>query len=220
MSDQTASDPGYPGGRIRDGIGPFGRRHLLAMASALAATVAILLFVSVPIGGSTPAASLPDPGGSFFVIGPQQGALERGLPAPDLVGADGTRLTDLDGLLVELGDIRGRPMWVFFWATWCPPCQQETPDIQRISEARGEDLIILGISVQEPIEVVEEYRRTYGLAYRIGIDTTASVMRQWNVFGLPTHYFIDRDGIIRDRYFGPLTLEQMEERVDSIVDGA
>lgn len=68
--------------------------------------------------------------------------------------------------------------------------------------------------------MVEEYRRTYGLTYRIGIDTTASVMRQWNVFGLPTHYFIDREGIVRDRYFGPLTLEQMQERVDSIVDGA
>lgn len=80
-----------------------------------------------------------------FAFGPQQGALEKGFPAPDLVGADGTGLTDLDGLPVELEDIPGRPTWVFFWATWCPPCQQETPDIQRISEARGDDLIILGI---------------------------------------------------------------------------
>lgn len=217
MNEETVSDAGSRSPPRLDGIGPFSRRHLLAMAGALVATVAILLFISVPIGGRSPTTALPTPGSSFFIIGPRQGALESGSRAPDFVGADGTRLTDLDGMPVTLEELRGRPVWVFFWATWCPPCQQETPDIQRMWESRGADLVILGIDVQEPGEVVDEYRRTYGLTYRIGLDTTASVMATWNVFGLPTHYFVDREGIIRERQFGPLTLEQMDERIDIIV---
>lgn len=220
MNEETVSDAGSRSPPRLDGIGPFSRRHLLAMASALVATVAILLFITVPIGGRAPATSSPAPGASFFIIGQQQGALESGSPAPDFVGADGTRLTDLEGMPVTLEELRGRPVWVFFWATWCPPCQQETPDIQRMWESRGDDLVILAIDVQEPREVVDEYRQAYDLTYRIGLDTTASAMATWNVFGLPTHYFIDRQGIIRDRQFGPLTLDQMDERIDIIVGAA
>lgn len=200
-----------------DGIGPFSRRHLVAIAGVVLATAAILVAVAVPIGVRAPAMQQPTPGSSFYLIGPQGGALDIGSQSPDFLGKDGTRLSDLDGRAVALADLQGRPIWVFFFATWCPPCQQETPDIQRAWEARGDDVAIIGIDVQEPGELVDEYRRTYGLTYRIGVDATAAVMRSWNIFGLPTHYFIDGDAVIRERQFGPLTLDQMQARIDFIV---
>lgn len=72
---------------------------------------------------------------------------------------------------------------------------------------------MLAIDIQEPADVVRDYADLYDLEYTIGIDTDAAIMSTYSVFGLPTHYFIDRDGVIRDRYFGPLTREAMEERI-------
>ena len=72
------------------------------------------------------------------------------------------------------------------------------------------------MNVQESADVAGEYAATYGLTYRIALDPTAGAFRAWGVFGLPTHYFIGRDGTIRDRWFGPLSLDQMQQRLDLI----
>ncbi len=200
-------------------VGPFTARHLGLLVVVVGAAALLLVALTQPFGSQAPANALPRPGADFYVIGSETTGLEIGQKAPDFVGADGSRLRDLDGRTVALEDLRGSPVWVFFWATWCPPCQQETPDIQRAWEDHRDDgLVVLAIDVQEPGEVVAEYGRTYGLTYRIGLDPTAAVMGTYRVFGLPTHYFIDRDGVIRDRYFGPLTREQMDQRIEVIAD--
>lgn len=214
------SDIGREAGTRPDGIGPFSRRHLLSIAIVALATAGILIIVTLPIGRRPAATEPPQAGSSFYLIGAQSGTLEIGSAPPDFVGKDGTKLTDLSGESVTLEDLRGKPIWVFFFATWCPPCQQETPDIERAWEARRDDVVIIGIDVQEPRELVDEYRRTYGLTYRIGVDTTAAVMETWHVFGLPTHYFIDGNGVIRERQLGPLSLPEMEERIDLIAGTA
>ena len=145
---------------------------------------------------------------------------DLGQRAPDFVGSMGeqdVRLTDLDGREIRLAEFAGRPVWVFFWATWCPPCQQETPDIRAVYDTnRAAGLFVVAIDVQEPADSVREYAQRYGLGYTIAIDADAAVMRTYGVFGLPTHYFIDRLGVIRDRYFGPLTRDQMDARIELI----
>lgn len=186
------------------------------MGLVLAASVTILAFMIVPAGGGGPSLGSPGPGSSLYLIGPQGSGLDIGSVAPDLAGPDGTALLDLDGDAISLAGLRGRPVWIVFWATWCPPCQQETPDIERAYEEYADDLVVLAISVQEPNNVVEDYRKTYGIRYRIGLDASAGAMRTYQVFGLPTHYFVDRQGVIRERRFGPLTLEQMRDRIDLI----
>jgi cytochrome c biogenesis protein CcmG/thiol:disulfide interchange protein DsbE len=179
----------------------------------------VVLFVATrPLDG--PTASVPVPGASFYRIAAETEGLQIGQQAPDFVGKSGdqaVRLTDLDGQEVRLADLKGRPVWVVFWATWCPPCQQETPDIRAAYEAhREEGLVVLAIDIQEPAEVVRDYAARYELTYLIALDTYAAIMKTYAVFGLPTHYFIDRDGTIRDRYFGPLTRELMERRIAAI----
>ena len=106
---------------------------------------------------------------------------------------------------------------MLFWASWCPPCQQETPDIRRAWEANAASgLEIVAVNVQEPANVAAYYAASYGLTFRIAVDPMGSAFRNWTVFGLPTYYFINREGIVRDRYFGPLTLAEMQQRIDLI----
>lgn len=192
----------------------------IAVVNGAAVAVAILVFLSTRPLGSGAAGPTPDPGASFYVLGSGTGGLDVGRPAPDFVGQTNgqpVRLTDLDGREVALDDLRGRPVWVVFWATWCPPCQRETPDLRATDEAHKSDgLALIAIDLEEPADVVRTYVETFGLEYTIGLDQTGAVGETYGVFGLPTHYFIDRQGVIRGRNLGPLTRDQMEQRVDFI----
>lgn len=201
-------------------VGPFTRRQLGWSVAAIAVVALLLLVVTRPLASTTSAPAATNvPGASFYVLGAQTQGLKIGDVAPEFAAADGTtRLTDLSGQPVTLASLRGRPVWLVFWATWCPPCQTETPDIQRTWEQyKSQGLAVVAVDVQEPRDAVADYVRTYSLTYPVALDTTASVMKTYAVFGLPTHYFIDRDGVVRDRYFGPLTGAQMRARVGGIV---
>jgi peroxiredoxin len=130
-------------------------------------------------------------------------------------------LVDLDGSPIRLADLRGHPVWINFWATWCPPCQEETPVLQRVFETHeAEGLVVLAISVQESSpEDVRRYVETYGLTYRVGFDATSAVFKTYRAYGLPTQLFLDRDGIIRVVHKGPLTRLDAERILAPIILG-
>jgi thiol-disulfide isomerase/thioredoxin len=169
-----------------------------------------------PLGGA-PTAPLPDAGAS--TAGPGQG-VAVGRSAPDFVRASDQEplLLDLDGTPIHLGDFAGRPLWIVFWATWCTPCQQEASDIRASYHAhRADDLAVLAIDVQEPAVAVREYALDHDLDYAIGLDATAGVKALYGSLGLPSHFFLDGDGVIRDRSIGQLTADLMEQHLQSIV---
>jgi peroxiredoxin len=189
--------------------------HVLALGVSLLVTAGLLLALTSPLGAPGEAGA-PVPGASFYRVGEAGTGLAIGDRPPPLAG-EGGAIVDLDGAAADLTALEGRPVWVVFWATWCPPCQQETPDLQRAWDAnRDTGLAMIAVNVQESDEVARQYADTYGLTYRIALDPTAGAFRAWGVFGLPTHYFIGRDGTIRDRWFGPLSLDQMQQRIDVI----
>ncbi len=209
---------GSPRPTRRTLIGPYTARQL-GLVNAIVVGAAIVLFVATrPLGSVEPATF--QPGASFYRISAETQGLQLGQRAPDFTGMNGdqeVRLTNLDGREIHLADFSGKPVWVVFWATWCPPCQQETPDIRAVYEAyRDAGLVVVAVDVQEDVDTVRRYVQTYGLGYHVGLDTYAAIMKTYGVFGLPTHYFIDRQGVIRDRYFGPLKRDQMEQRIDLI----
>ena len=218
MSEQVASAP--PQSR-RGLIGPFSGRQLLAVGAVLAVAALLLAILTVPLANPS-ATPLPTAASGFVPTGPATEGLRPGQRAPELVGqVDGrtVALTDLDGRPIRLADLRGRPVWINFWATWCPPCQQETPTLQKLHERyRAQGLALLAISVQESSpDDVRRYVRTYSLDYTIGFDATSAVFKAYRAFGLPTQLFIDRDGVIRNVWHGPLSEQQAESLLAPIL---
>ena len=219
--ERTAADLAEPSRRTRRTlIGPFTARQI-GLANAVVVVVALVLYlVTRPIGSSAPTTAT-DPGATFYRISAETQGLNLGQRAPELGGMDGgnaVTLTDLDDHPLSLAALRGHPVWINFWATWCPPCQRETPSLRDAYEAhRADGLVLVSIDVQEDAGTVREYATRYGLTYPIGLDATGAVFRTYLIFGLPSHYFIDRDGIIRGRYFGPLSPEQIEQQLAVIV---
>jgi thiol-disulfide isomerase/thioredoxin len=194
------------------------------LAGTLVGVAAILTLLTTPVGAPLPT-DAPRPGASFFVIGPVTQGLAIGQAAPELAGErDGQRvtLTDLDGEPVSLVALRGHPVWVNFWASWCPPCQQETPVLRDLYRAHAEDgLRMIGVSVQEASpDEVRRYVTTYDVPYTVAFDGTSAVFKAWRGFGLPTHYLLDTQGIVRAVHYGPLSREGADALLASIMPSA
>ena len=203
-------------------VGPFSGRQLAAVAGILVVAAVVLTAATRPlgrVGGSGPG----DPRPTAYLLGSPTVGLRPGSLAPELAGtrADGTAwaLTDVNGRPVRLADLRGKGVWINFWATWCPPCQAETPILRDTFERyRVRGLALIGISVQEtdPADV-GTYARRYGLTYTVAADLSADVFHLYRVFALPTHVFIDPDGVIRSVIQGPLSPEAAAAQVEAIL---
>jgi len=117
-----------------------------------------------------------------------------------------------------LSDLRGQPVMVNFWATWCGPCRQEMPEIVRAWRQGG--VVVVAVNLQENPEIVREFADEFGMGFPVVIDRTGEVASAWRIGGpiegIPASYFIDADGIVRDRHFGPLDAERLEEALATI----
>jgi len=205
-------------------IGPFRFRQLIAL-NVLVAVVIIGLVATRPLVTVDPtgARGSIDPTASFYPLPLGAEGLMVGAAAPGFSGRDGGQnvdLRDLEGRQISLADLRGHPVWIVFWASWCPPCQQETPDLRAVfDEHRSEGLAVIAVSIQEPADAVRAYVERYSLDYTVGLDSSGAIARTYEVFGIPTHYFVDRSGVIRDRSFGPLNRVEMGRRLTTILPG-
>lgn len=200
----TAPRPEFQHRRERHGlIGPFSGRQLLVAFLAVVIAVIGLVAITTPLGNTSTAGIPFAPQPTQYLIGPAIEGLQPGDLAPELAVAldDGStfQLTDLDGRPIRLADLRGKAVWLNFWATWCPPCQQETPILRELAERyRERGLVVVAVAVQETtVDDVRAYAARYGLKHTIGFDTSGHVFRRYRVFGLPTQFFVGPDGIIR-----------------------
>lgn len=192
-------------------IGPFSGRQLLAGAIAVLLVAIVGVIVTTPLGNTASPPSVVNPLATPFIIGdaPAEG-LQVGAQAPELtidLGDGSTyQLTDLSGAPITLDALRGKVVWLNFWASWCPPCQQETPILRALSdEYRPRGLEIVAISVQETSpDDVAAYADRYRLRYTIGFDGSGHILRAYRVFALPTQFFLDTNGVIRQIVSGPV----------------
>jgi thiol-disulfide isomerase/thioredoxin len=203
--------PTLPHQRRRHGIvGPFTGSQLLAAAGAVALVAVVLAAVTAPIPGPDASPAPPDPQATQYAIGSAGEGLAPGDRAPELqlTTASGTArpVQAVDGRTISLADLRGKVVWIDFWASWCPPCREETPILRDLyARYRDRGLEIVAISVQESTaDDVRRYAETYGLGYPIVADLTGELFRAWRVYGLPTQLFIGRDGVIRRVVQGPV----------------
>jgi peroxiredoxin len=204
-------------------IGPFTGRQLLFGFGAVIVAIVGLTIITTPLGNTAGGPVFEDPLGTPFVIGPPVEGLRVGDIAPDFEVPldDGTsyQLHDLDGNPVRLEDLRGKAVWVNFFASWCPPCQGETPILRDLAE-RYEDqgLEVVGVSVQETTaDDVQAYAGRYQLPYTIGFDGSGHVFHEYRVYALPTQFFIDPEGRIRYIAQGPMSEEGASQRIESIL---
>ncbi len=203
----------------RRGVGPFSLRQVTIAIAAMMGAAIIGTLATVPISSLAPGLPVPDP--SAFLIGSPIPGLRIGDLAPELEGdGPGGRvgLTDLDGNPIRLADLRGKAVWVNFWASWCPPCQYETPTIRSIdAKYRDRGLVIVAIQVQQTVEAGREYADRYDLEYTIGADVTGAVFHTYKVFALPTQFFIDPNGVVRQIVNGPLDDARASQLIESIL---
>lgn len=133
---------------------------------------------------------------------------DLGKPAPDFT------LQDLAGNTVRLSDLRGRPVLINFWATWCAPCRTEMPELDAVARERGpERLRVLLVDFQEDPQEVQRYVDTLGLSLVPLLDRDGAVARAYRVGGLPTSFFVDSAGGVRHIQIGPMTRRLIEARL-------
>ena len=193
-------------------------RSLLLPALIVATIVGIIFYVERQRGGSS-----VDSGGFGVAALPadknatgRSPSTEVGRAAPDFL------LQTPDGGQLRFSDLRGKPVLVNFWASWCSPCRQEMPQIVRAYDAHTADgLVVLAVDLQENDGAVKDFAREFGMAFPIVIDRTGSVGDAWRiggpVQGIPSSYFVDRDGIVRARVFGPMTAETIDENLAKVL---
>ncbi|QGH36442.1 redoxin domain-containing protein [Gracilibacillus salitolerans] len=130
--------------------------------------------------------------------------LEIGNTAPDF------KLETWDGETVKLSDYRGEPVMLNFWATWCPPCRSEMPDIERFYQDTGMNILAINLTKTESdLEDVGQFVEEYGLSFAIPLDQDNVVGDRYQIRPIPTTYMIDSDGVIQFYVFGPLNYDQL-----------
>ena len=114
-------------------------------------------------------------------------------------------LTALDGRVHRLGDYKGRVVLVNFWATWCGPCVQEMPSIQRLKEKlAGRPFDVLAVNLDEPESRIRNFLAKVSVGFPILLDPERKVSRAWNARILPATYIVGPDGKIRYSVIGEL----------------
>ncbi|MDO5049837.1 MAG: TlpA disulfide reductase family protein [Actinomycetaceae bacterium] len=132
-----------------------------------------------------------------------------GEPAPDFT------FTDSSGKTMSLSDLQGEPVWLVFAATWCQGCRAEMPDVQAAFEA-NEDLNVLTVFTGESPDVVEPYAQRMGLTFQTTADADTQASRLYGVLGIPAHYFIDSEGVLREHRVGILSEPLIAESLKSV----
>jgi cytochrome c biogenesis protein CcmG/thiol:disulfide interchange protein DsbE len=142
----------------------------------------------------------------WIIAGCSDNTEPNAVPAP-LPGnsAPNFELQSLDGKTVSLGGLRGQPVMLNFWATWCGPCRIEMPFIQEVfndPDWKEHGLVILAVNAGESASAARKFMESNNLSFKVLLDAEKEVMMMYNISGIPTTYFIDKDGIIRDVKIG------------------
>ncbi|MFH1648008.1 MAG: TlpA disulfide reductase family protein [Chloroflexota bacterium] len=142
------------------------------------------------------------------------------IPVPGRTAPD-FQLQSLGGETVSLSGLRGQPVMVNFWASWCGPCREEMPFIQKVYEdttwkTRG--LVILAVNLAESPAEVQKFMDALGLSFTVLLDSQQEVGKLYNVSAIPTTYFIDKNGIIRDVKIGSFqSVAEIDAKLQKLV---
>ncbi|HEY7746398.1 MAG TPA: TlpA disulfide reductase family protein [Desulfuromonadales bacterium] len=129
--------------------------------------------------------------------GPPADLLQAGSMAPDFT------LKDLNGNPVTLSQLRGKVVFLNFWATWCPPCLAEMPAMERLNEVYGsQNFVMLAVNIEEDVEAVKDFLKENPHSFSVLLDLEANAQNLYGVYRFPETFLIDKNGKIVERYLG------------------
>lgn len=136
-------------------------------------------------------------------------------PGPEAVGFSGPTFT---GDVIRLADLRGQPVIVNFWASWCAPCRAEAPALERVWRAyRDQGVVVLGVDIQDTEAEARAFLDELRISYPNVRDEGDEIARAYQVTSIPATFFIGRDGRVVSRWVGPISQQQLVARLDELL---
>ena len=127
------------------------------------------------------------------------------------------KLKDLNGQELSLSDLKGKKVFLNFWATWCPPCKAEMPEIEKLyQEIKDNDLVIVAVEIGESLDTVKPFIDSNKYNFKVLLDPDQSVATKYNIASIPTSYFIDAEGYIISKHVGGMNIDQMKTYIKTL----
>ena len=178
---------------------------LLGAGLPLLAFLGILVWASLQTGGT--------PGGMGVNT-------EFGVAEIDVEPAQDFSLELLNGGAVTLSDLRGKVVLVDFWASWCTPCRQEAPVLEEVyREYAGPYVEFVGVNIWDLPDNAATYAEDFDLTYPSGVDADGVIAIDYGVRGIPEKFFIGRDGVVRQKFVGPMRPDILRKTLDELLAG-
>jgi thiol-disulfide isomerase/thioredoxin len=196
---------------------------LAVVIAMVAVAIAILIVMLAP--GSDGGKAPPATGSPGNLTGSPNSAADDAAADAKAAGKAaplGFTLKDMNGVDVKLASFKGKPIVVNFWATWCGPCRAEIPSLVELQTRYGEegkDVVILGISVDDPIEKLKPYAAQMKMNYPVLVGNGRDDVQDafGPLWGIPVTVFIDREGRIAKKHSGIASKEQFEQEIKALL---
>ena len=143
----------------------------------------------------------------------RSGVTRVGKPAPPF------SMTLLDGGEFHLEDYAGKPVVINFWASWCPPCRDESPGFERVwQKYQDAGILFVGVDIQDTERDAAEYINEFGLTFPNGRDPEGRITVDYGVIGLPVTFFIGANGVVEGRWVGAVSEDKLENWTRALID--
>lgn len=160
------------------------------------------------------------PGGETTVNSEQPGSSSTEPSEAEVVLAPDFTVYTLDGQALSLAAMRGKPVVLNFWASWCPPCKEEMPDFESVFRELGDEVQFMMVNVtdgeRETVEKGQAYVDAEGFTFPIFYDTDQDAAYQYGISSIPTTYFIDADGVVVAGSRGMIDEEVLRRGIEMI----
>lgn len=141
-----------------------------------------------------------------------------GNPPETKESAPNFALALLDGKSFQFSEHKGKPVLINFFASWCLPCREEMPVLEKIvREYQPKGVVFLGIAVDDTEEKMKDFIKRYDVTFPVGLDKTAEIQKSFGLYGIPTTYFIDKKGVINYFHSGVVTEELLQHELDKLL---